>query len=129
MSAVFLLFALFSAVRGRAKKTYDAEVIDKKVRHYSRKDGSGDRGYVTEYVTVVRTASGSKKKIVERDGAQVRAWDYLQVGDRFRYHPQFHFPYELYDKSRAPYFVCVCCGTKNPKEADRCARCGLPLLK
>ena len=44
-------------------------------------------------------------------------------------HPQFHFPYELYDKSRAPYIACVSCGTKNPTEADRCQKCNLPLLK
>ena len=44
-------------------------------------------------------------------------------------HPQFRFPYELYDKSRAPYIACVSCGTKNPVEADRCKKCTLPLLK
>ena len=129
VSAVFLAFALFSFIRERAKNTYEATVIDKKSRLTYRHKNSDDQEMVTEYVTVVRTVDGKKKKIVEHEGTQIWAWDYLQPGDRFKYHPQFHFPYELYDKSRAPYIACVSCGTKNPVEADRCKKCGLPLLK
>ncbi|MBR6005785.1 MAG: zinc ribbon domain-containing protein, partial [Clostridia bacterium] len=87
------------------------------------------RETVTEYVTTVRTSDGKKKRIVEQEGSQIWAWNYLQVGDRFKYHPQFHFPYELYDKSKAPYIACIGCGTKNSVEADCCQKCGLPLLK
>lgn len=85
--------------------------------------------FLTSYITVVRTTDGKEKKIVERDGSQIWAWNYLNVSDRFRYHPQFHFPYELYDKSKAPYDTCVSCGTRNPIEVDCCQKCVLPLLK
>ena len=51
------------------------------------------------------------------------------MGDRFRYHPQFKFPYELYDKSKAPYIACVSCGKTNAVTEDRCQKCGIPLLK
>ena len=129
LSAVFLLFALVSFIRGRAQNTYAAQVIDQKIRRTTRHGNSGERDTVMEYVTVAKTADGKKKKIVEREGGQLWAHDYLNVGDRFRYHPQFHFPYELYDKSKAPYLVCVSCGTKNPVEADRCQKCHIPLLK
>ena len=129
VSAVFLVFALYSFIKERAKNTYEATVIDKKSGLTYRHKNSDNREMVTEYVTVVRTSDGKKKRIVEREGSQILAWDYLQPGDRFKYHPQFHFPYELYDKSRAPYIACVNCGTRNPVEADRCGKCGLPLLK
>ena len=131
ISGIFLLFALYGFVKERAKNTYEATVIDKKSRLTYKHNNSDDthRETVTEYVTMVRTSDGKKKRIVEQEGSQIWAWDYLQVGDRFKYHPQFRFPYELYDKSKAPYIACVSCGTKNSIEADRCQKCNLPLLK
>lgn len=131
ISGIFLLFALYGFVKERAKNTYEATVLDKKSRLTYKHNNSDDthRETVTEYVTTVRTSDGKKKRIVEQEGTQIWAWEYLQVGDRFKYHPQFHFPYELYDKSKAPYIACVSCGTKNPVEADRCKKCNLPLLK
>ncbi len=129
VSAVFLVFALVSFARSRASRTYEAVVEDKKSRLTYRHSNSDSRDMVTEYTVTARTTDGKKKKIVEYEGSQIWAYSYLNVGDRFRYHPQFSFPYELYDKSRAPYIACVSCGTKNPVEADRCKKCGLPLLK
>ena len=129
ISAVFLVFALYGFIRERAKNTYEATVIDKKTREVYRRGNSDTDERITEYTTLVRTAEGKKKKIVEREGSQIWAFDYLEIGERFKYHPQFRFPYEKYDKSRAPYIPCVSCGTKNPVEADRCKKCRLPLLK
>ena len=51
------------------------------------------------------------------------------IAKRFRCHPQFAFPYELYDKSKTDCLYCVICQKKNPVEADRCPKCGAPLLK
>ncbi|MBR6428584.1 MAG: zinc-ribbon domain-containing protein [Clostridia bacterium] len=129
VSAVMLLFALIGLIKGRAGNTYEAAVTDKKTRRVYRDRGSGGNGGYTEYVIEAKTVDGGKKRIVEREGSQIIAWNYLQVGDRFRYHPQFNFPYELYDKSKAPYIACVSCLAHNPVEADRCKKCGLPLLK
>ena len=127
VSAVFLVFAIYSFIKSRAKNTYDATVTDKKTRLAYR---NGDSNYsYTEYVTIARTDGGKKKKIVEHEGSQTWAWDYLPVGARFRYHPQFNFPYELYDKSSAPYIACVSCSTQNDVTAERCKSCNLPLLK
>lgn len=125
LSAIFLGFAVFGFIRANAKNSYEATVIDKKTRAIYSRDSADS----TRYITVVRTTTGKQKKIVEHDSSQLWAWDYLQVGDRFRYHPQFNFPYELYDKSRAPYLACVSCTAQNPVGADRCRRCNLPLLK
>ena len=127
LGAIFLVFALVSFVKERAANTYEATVIDKKTRRAYRKNDSDT--FDTEYITVARTTAGKKVRYVEREGGALPAWNYLEVGDRFMYHPQFHFPYELYDKSRARYIPCVNCPCHNPLTADRCQKCGLPLLK
>ena len=131
ISAVFLIFALISFIKDRAKNSYDAVVVDKKSELTHRHSNSDNDTLVTKYTVFAQTDDGKKKKIVEWEGSQIWAYNYLNVGDRFRYHPEFNFPYELYDKSRAPYIVCVSCGTKNPVAADRCQnqKCRLPLLK
>ena len=69
------------------------------------------------------------QEIVEREGSRIWAYSYLNIGDRFRYHPQFSFPYELYDKSHADGIYCVSCQRKNPVTSDRCSGCNVPLLK
>lgn len=128
LSAVFFAFAVFSFMRERQKNSYEAVVIDKKSRRVMEQS-DGDRHSTREYLIVAQTVGGKKKTIREREGSYIMAWNYLEIGDRFRYHPQFHFPYELYDKAKAPYLCCISCGTKNPVQADRCSRCHLPLLK
>ena len=127
VSLIFLVFALFGFVRERAANSYEGVVVDKRTAFYRTKNASA--GQSTRYITYVQTTSGKKKKIVEHSGSLIWAYNYLNVGDRFRYHPQFHFPYERYDKAGGPCLYCVSCGTQNDVEADRCKRCGLPLLK
>ena len=128
VSAVFLVFAIFGRLKQRASKSYEAVVVDKKQRERSDKDGD-NRTYYTEYITIAKTTDGKKKRIVENSSSMIIAYNYLQVGDRFKYHPQFAFPYELYDKAKAPYIGCVACGTHNEVTNDRCSKCGAPLLK
>ncbi|MCR5208556.1 MAG: zinc ribbon domain-containing protein [Eubacterium sp.] len=128
VSAIFLLFAVVTLIKNRAANSYEGVVIEKKSRQRSDNDENHD-SYYTEYITYVKTTDGKKKKIRETDRTQSHAWDYLDIGDRFRYHPQFNFPYELYDKSKAPYIVCVGCGKRNSPYADRCEKCNIPLLK
>ena len=126
ISFVFLICAVISFIKGRPGNSYEAVVTKKKTRN--RTDSKDDNIY-TEYITFVKTTEGKKKKIVETDKRIVAAFEYLDEGARFKYHPQFAFPYELYDKSKAQYIVCVKCGRKNPVEADRCKKCSTPLLK
>ena len=139
VSAVFLVFAVFSAIKQRTEKPYEGVVTDKKILNrqthhmtYSQRrragiDDNDDRKEA--YVTYVRTTSGQNKKITEGTPMFACAWTYLEVGDRFRYHPQLHFPYEKYDKTHDTHLYCVGCLKKNPITADRCSKCGLPLLK
>ncbi|MBP5288770.1 MAG: zinc-ribbon domain-containing protein [Clostridia bacterium] len=129
VSVVFLLFALYGLIKSRASNSYEGTVIDQKTRLRHHQTGNGGERIQNEYITVVRTAEGKKKKIVETEGSRILAYNYLKSGDRFKYHPQFNFPYEHYDKSRAPYIACVSCGAENPVGEDRCGKCRLPLLK
>lgn len=127
LSFIFFTFVLYGFIRERSVNTYEAVVIDKK-HELRMRDKSGD-DHTDEYITIVRTTDGKKKKIREYGGSRIWAYNYLEIGDRFRYHPQFAFPYELYDKSKASVIYCVGCQAKNPVEADRCSHCGIPLLK
>ncbi len=129
VSCVFLVMAVISAICQKAKKSYDAVVTNQKTEMVYRHKNDEGRERVTEYYTYVKLTDGKTKKIVEREGSMILAYNYLNVGDRFRYHPQFHFPYELYDKSKASCIYCVSCMTKNPVTGDRCTKCHLPLLK
>ena len=129
VSLVFLIFVVFSLIKSRASKAYEAVVIDKKQRERAERSNDDSDSYYTEYITVVKTTDGKKKKIVETSRGIVAAYYYLPVGVRFKYHPQFVFPYELYDKSQAPYIACVACGTHNTIMDDRCSKCNAPLLK
>ncbi len=128
ISAVFLIVNLISSAAAKAEKEYEGTVTDKQTREVTRHRGDNSIR-VTEYVTYVKTSDGKTKKIVEREGSMIIAYSYLKVGDRFLYHPGFAFPYELYDKSRAPYLGCAVCGTHNPVESDTCKKCGAPLIK
>lgn len=87
---------------------------------YKKETSNSSRRYQTR----IERSDGSKDTITGSS-----AWSYLRVGDRFRYHPQFEFPYELYDKAKADHLFCAVCCTKNPVEADRCQKCHAPLLK
>ncbi len=125
--------ALFVKLHSSSLHPYEAVVIAKRQRKTMRMD-IGDDGKrcpveQIEYVTIVKTMAGVKKRIVETNESEPFAWEYLNVGDSFRFHPRFHFPYELFDKSSAPWIRCVDCLEKNPVAADRCRRCNLPLLK
>ncbi|MBR6391858.1 MAG: zinc ribbon domain-containing protein [Eubacterium sp.] len=128
VSLIFLIFVVFSLIKTRAKNSYEGVVTEQKAKERTEKSGEHYRTY-TEYITYVKTTDGKKEKIRENDRSESFVYNYTDVGDRLRYHPQFNFPYELYDKSKAPFIRCVSCGKKNPLSADRCEKCNIPLLK
>ena len=127
VSAVFLVFTILSKITAAMKKPYEAVVTDKQSRIRTHNRDENDR--YTEYITTVQTNDGKRRKIVETDHSRAFAWNYLNIGDRFRFHPKFAFPYERFEKSTAPCLYCVVCQKENPVEADRCKKCGVPLLK
>ena len=124
ISGIILIINLFIGMSHSAKNAYEAEVIDKKYEY--RTSDSSDSNV---YKTIVRTSNGHKKVIKETSNPPRSAYEYLCVGDRFRYHPQLAYPYEKYDKSKDGFVYCACCSAKNELSDDRCKKCGVPLLK
>lgn len=125
VSGIILVINLLIGLSNRAERSYEAVVIDKREGYASGRDE--DRR--TVYKTIVRTTDGHKKVIEETSRIPSSAYEYLCVGDRFRYHPQLAYPYEKYDKSKDGFVYCACCMTKNDLSEDRCTKCGVPLLK
>ena len=127
VSGIILIINLFIGMSHSAKNSYEAVVIDKRYEYDHKTNDSTSNEHV--YKTIVRTTDGHKKVIQETSHMPRSAYEYLSVGDRFRYHPQLAYPYEKYDKSKDGFVYCACCMTKNDLSGDRCVKCGVPLLK
>ena len=56
-------------------------------------------------------------------------YDYLEVGDRVRFHPRLNVALEKYDKTGDEYLLCPFCGRQNPLDAHACVKCTRPLLR
>lgn len=125
VSGIILVINLLIGLSHSAERSYEAVVIDKREGYTS----GSDEDRRTVYKTIVRTTDGRKKVIQETSHMPRSAYEYLAVGDRFRYHPQLAYPYEKYDKSKDGFVYCACCMTKNDLSEDRCTKCGVPLLK
>ena len=127
VSGIILLINFLTGMSHSAKNAYEAVVIDKKYEYDHQTNDSTTNEYV--YKTIVRITDGHKKVIQETSHMPRSAYEYLSVGDRFRYHPQLAYPYEKYDKSKDGFVYCACCMAKNDLYEDRCTKCGVPLLK
>ena len=124
VSAVFFVINVIAFIMQKTKRQWDGEVVKK---YTERKQRGGDhRGSYTEHVVELRTDSGKKKKI---SGTVNPYYDYLNVGDKVRYYPQFNNYYEKYDKSNDTYVICPVCGTKNNIADDICKKCKVPVIK
>ncbi|NLL49424.1 MAG: hypothetical protein GX249_12700 [Firmicutes bacterium] len=112
-------------ISGTKKPAWDGVVIKKLEKKRWKNDKDGTSQSYTEYIVVIRTEAGKKKRIVERQGDM---YDYLDVGDRVRYHPALE-SYEKFDKSKDTYIYCNICRLRNSIRNDRCERCNHLLFK
>lgn len=112
---------------GMKRRGWDGAVVKKmEKRRYKRDDDGSSQSY-TEYIVLIRTDGGKKKKIVERKRDR-EMYDYLDIGDRVRYHPALE-TYEKYDKSKDEAIYCNVCRQRNPISNDRCELCNNLLFK
>jgi hypothetical protein len=130
IGGMFLLIALFQTLRKKKDRTWDGQVVDKKVEHKTRSRETSEDSFVKEHYTLftvlIRENSGKFHPLaVENDS---RYFDYFQIGDAVRHHAGFSV-YEKQDKTRDSYLFCIACGTKNEIYLDVCHRCKCPLLK
>lgn len=111
------------------KKPVWAGVVMKKVekKRYKRDNDDGSSQSYMEYIVLIRTERGKKKRIVECQRGR-DMYDYLDVGDRVRYHPALE-TYEKYDKSKDQVIYCNVCRLGNSIRNDRCERCNNLLFK
>ncbi len=128
ISAVFLIFNLLSAIKKKSERQWDGVVIDKYTKQ--RTASSTDDGFTTYtlYIVKIRKENGRIKKLKEKE-RNCPYYEYLQIGDKVRYHPQFTYFYEKFDKSRDSYLLCPICATKNSITQDNCSSCGVPVIK
>jgi len=129
-------FGLVATLIGGAKragaKTWDGEVIDKKITEHTVENNNGFNETQYFHIIKFRLASGGKKKIKKksRSGA-ADAWDmmvYLNIGDRVRYHGKLDY-FEKYDKSRDADVPCANCKKYVNIRLDACPNCHVPVIK
>jgi ribosomal protein L40E len=128
IALVMLVVNLF-ALRKTKQPMWDGVVVNKYSKEKSEHRGGEDDNWrtYTEYNTIINTDTGKKKTIVEKDSNR-HMYDYLDVGDKVRFHPKFG-TYEKYDKSKDRIIYCNVCTMMNPIKNDRCQRCNNLLFK
>jgi len=132
ISFVFLLIYLFSEYLSNAKRSWDGIVTDKEAENKTRRLRDGDIEHYVQFTVSFRTDNGKKEVSVGHSNGDPDFrvyYDYLNVGDRVRYHPQLLFKYEKYDKSHDRVIPCMFCKTMNDIRKDRCKACKSLLFK
>lgn len=132
VSVIFLIFNLISATKKKSEKQWDGTVIDQQIRTVRNRNSEDPGGrHYTKYVTIFRDERGKTKKLTEgttyNDAHPF--YNYLAIGDRVRYHPEFSGFYEKYDKSHDTHIYCPVCGNWTAVTEDTCDNCGTVLLK
>lgn len=105
-------------------KSWDGLLTAKRIG--SERAGSR-RSRRSVYIMTFMTDDGRKKRFKERTIHPI--YDYLEIDDRVRYHPQLSYPFEKFDKSGDEQVLCPFCGRLQPIDLDECASCHKPLLK
>lgn len=122
LTIVFFLLSMVSKLKKKRAKPYTGTVVGKDTRTYRRKEQIR-----REYITVIRDDSGKDHKEVENSFH--RSYDYLRIGERVRFLPQFPYPYEKEDKTLDGEMICLFCSRKTSIYEDRCKHCKNPVIK
>lgn len=127
ISLIFLLCAVIPALRLKYQGTWDGVVVDKLIREERR---SRDESFTEEiYYTIIRKDAGGKA-ICEENAMNHAIYDYLQIGERVRFHPELTgCPYEKYDKRGDSYVICGLCKSRVEITEVFCPGCHSPVLK
>jgi len=130
IGGMFVLIATFQIWGRNRSKTWDGQVVDKRVEQKRRKRQTSDDDYhwvnYWQYTVYVRSDSGKLHTIVVDDDATL--YNYYAIGDRVRRHAGL-MTYEKADKSRDTIIFCNACATMHDISAEYCSRCHCPLLK
>lgn len=127
ISLVFLVVNLVSLAKQKTARQWDGTVVNKyeeRSKRSSDSRGNSEQYYVVEF----RTDVAATRKVKETAATRC-FFDYLQIGDRVRFHPQFNSYYEKYDKSHDTFTICPLCMRKIDLAKDYCDRCKIPVIK
>ena len=125
LSAVFAFAAIIVALKKKLAKPFEGTVADKKISH--KMSSSYDHGgrSRTKYTVRIDCEDGKRRK----KEVPLPTYEYLNVGERVRYLPQFPQPFEKYDKRPDGDVLCMFCGRRNPLSEQNCSFCKNPLIK
>jgi hypothetical protein len=102
-------------------------VVVKKLEKRRYENNENTSPSYMEYIVLIKTDRGKTKRIAGRKWDR-DMYDYLEIGDRVRYHPAVE-TIEKYDKSKDEVIYCNVCRRRNPIQNDRCERCNNLLFK
>ena len=120
------MIVLVNGLKKKFGKTFEGTVADKKhIHRRGYRSRHGVRHSRNRWLITVDCDDGKRRK---RD-ASATVFEYLQIGDRVRYLPQFPQPFEKYDKSQDAEIPCMFCGKLNPVENETCSGCRNPMVK
>ena len=108
----------------KMSQTWDGVVSEKYVTPKKRKR-DGYREHL-EYTVAIKSQTGETVTLTAEDDDT--CFHYYQIGDRVRHHKGLN-SFEKYDKSQDTIVFCSACASLNEIQAERCFRCGCPLLK
>ena len=131
LAIIWVFWFIWMTLNFKKTKGWEGEVINKDCKTYENKnrdeDGNVTKSYSTYYNIYFRDTNGKERKLVQ---SNTGAWyEYLQVGDRIRYHGTNTNYYEKFDKSKEPFIPCAGCGARCDARATYCSTCGVRLFK
>lgn len=125
VSVIMAIASLIALLKQKLTKPFEGTVADKKhYRHIGSSSRRPGRSRNQWRITVDCEDGKRRKKDVQH-----AVYNYLEIGDRVRFLPQFPQPFEKYDKSRDAEIPCMFCGQMNPVANDDCQFCHNPLIK
>lgn len=127
LGIVLVLVLIFTiAGQQKAKKTWDGILENKRIERKKVNDNTDSNSYYYKDVPVLYFRSGSGKRIRMELLSASGIFEYYQIGDVVRKHPNFTYP-EKRDKQQE--LLCINCGRIYDGHLDACPKCKLPALK
>lgn len=125
ISTIFALSSAISLLKQRLAKPFAGTVADKRHIYRAGSVERGGGGSRHRWRIWIDCDDGRRR----RKDVRQSVFDYLEIGERVRFLPQFPQPMEKYDKSRDAEIPCMFCARMNPAENEDCAFCHYPLIK
>ncbi len=131
LGIIWVFWLIWYGAQYGKSKDWEGTVTNKDMKTYESKRKDDEGNYWTEtttyYNVYFRDTKGKEHKLVQ---SSVGGWyEYLNVGDKVRYHGKNTSYYEKYDKSQSEVIPCAGCGRSCDARASYCSNCGTVLFK